>query len=152
MSILNLAPGESAIRPDRSRIALSHFCYRSRKTLTPQGPRKLPKLDVAGSTPVARSREFEELAPCRYGRRAAGASLVALGWRTWRASRLRRVAGARGPCWARIGDPSPGVTSTRVTLGLAHRYTPSLWTVGHQQHSSYLVATYIGDAGASSPA
>src|SRR5437762_12914487 len=38
-----------------SRIALSHFCYRSRKTLTPQGPRKLPKLDVAGSTPVARS-------------------------------------------------------------------------------------------------
>src|SRR5438094_6476889 len=38
-----------------SRIALSHFCYRSRKTLTPQGPGKLPKLDVAGSTPVARS-------------------------------------------------------------------------------------------------
>jgi hypothetical protein len=25
------------------------------KNLTPQGPRKLPKLDVAGSTPVARS-------------------------------------------------------------------------------------------------
>ena len=41
-----------------SHIALSHFCYRSRKTLTPQGPRKLPKLDVAGSTPVARSCEF----------------------------------------------------------------------------------------------
>ena len=39
--------------PDR--IALSHFCYRRRKTLAPQGPRKLPKLDVAGSTPVARS-------------------------------------------------------------------------------------------------
>src|SRR2546426_3294284 len=37
-------------------IALSHFCYRRRKTLVPQGPRKLPKLDVAGSTPVARSR------------------------------------------------------------------------------------------------
>ena len=37
------------------RIALSHFCYRRRKTLTPRGPRKLPKLDVAGSTPVARS-------------------------------------------------------------------------------------------------
>ena len=39
-----------------SRIVLSRFCYRRRKTLTPQGPRKLPKLDVAGSTPVARSR------------------------------------------------------------------------------------------------
>ena len=26
--------------------------------------------------------------------------------------------------WARIGDPSPGVTSSRVTLGHAHRYTP----------------------------
>ena len=39
----------------RRRIALSHFCYRRRKTLTTQGPRKLPKLDVAGSTPVARS-------------------------------------------------------------------------------------------------
>src|SRR5437899_10142537 len=55
MSILNLAPGESAIRPDRSRIALSYFCHRRRKALAPQGPRKLPKLDVAGSTPVARS-------------------------------------------------------------------------------------------------
>src|SRR5262249_11627166 len=38
-----------------ARIALSAFCYRRRKTLTPQGSRKLPKLDVAGSTPVARS-------------------------------------------------------------------------------------------------
>src|SRR5262249_3678972 len=37
------------------RIALSHFCYRRRKTLAPRWPRKLPKLDVAGSTPVARS-------------------------------------------------------------------------------------------------
>src|SRR5215510_1603644 len=37
-------------------IALSYFCYRRRKTLAPQRPRKLPKLDVAGSTPVARSR------------------------------------------------------------------------------------------------
>src|SRR5947209_17534387 len=79
MSILNLAPGESAIRPDRRRIALSHFCYRRRKTLAPQGPRKLPKLDVAGSTPVARSREFEELAPRRYEPPAGGGSLVALG-------------------------------------------------------------------------
>ena len=40
---------------DRGRIALSHFCYRRRKALAPQRPRKLPKLDVAGSTPVARS-------------------------------------------------------------------------------------------------
>src|SRR5262249_50612679 len=39
-----------------SVIALSHFCYRRRKTQAPQGPRKLPKLDVAGSTAVARSR------------------------------------------------------------------------------------------------
>src|SRR3989441_4142542 len=39
----------SHLRP----IALSRFCYRRRKTLAPQGPRKLPKLDVAGSTPVA---------------------------------------------------------------------------------------------------
>src|SRR5437870_7751546 len=77
--------------------------------------RQIPKLDVAGSTPVARSREFEELAPCRYGRRAAGASLVALGWRTWRASRLRRVAGALlGPhrrpepgCHLHSGDTRP---------------------------------------------
>src|SRR2546426_7284231 len=60
-------------------IALSHFCYRRRKTLAPQGPRKLPKLDVAGSTPVARSREFEELAPRRYEPPAGGGSLVALG-------------------------------------------------------------------------
>src|SRR2546428_234339 len=37
-------------------LRLSHFCYRRRKTLAPQGPRKLPKLDVAGSTPVARSQ------------------------------------------------------------------------------------------------
>ena len=42
-------------------IALSHYCYRRRKTFALQGPRKLPKLDVAGSTPVARSREIEEL-------------------------------------------------------------------------------------------
>src|SRR6266516_67952 len=39
--------------PRRRRIALSRFCYRRRKTLAPQGPRQLPKLDVAGSTPVA---------------------------------------------------------------------------------------------------
>src|SRR5437016_7852989 len=39
--------------PRRRRIALSRFCYRRRKTLAPQVPRKLPKLDVAGSTPVA---------------------------------------------------------------------------------------------------
>src|SRR5206468_2709996 len=32
------------------------FRWRRRKTLAPQGPRQLPKLDVAGSTPVARSR------------------------------------------------------------------------------------------------
>src|SRR6266516_1686475 len=52
--------GESWNWGNRSRrpcIALSRFCYRRRKTLAPQGPRKLPKLDVAGSTPVARSRE-----------------------------------------------------------------------------------------------
>src|SRR5437899_3203345 len=94
MSILNLAPGESAIRPDRSRIALSHFCYRRRKTLAPQGPRKLPKLDVAGSTPVARSREVEELALCRYEPRAGGGSLVALGSRSWRTSRRVAIVGA----------------------------------------------------------
>src|SRR5439155_15229400 len=40
---------------------------------------QLPKLDVAGSTPVARSREFEELAPRRYEPRGGGGSLVALG-------------------------------------------------------------------------
>src|SRR5207244_5309088 len=34
------------------RLSLSRFCYRRRKTLAPQGPRTLPKLDVAGSTPV----------------------------------------------------------------------------------------------------
>jgi len=50
------ANGEIAkIQADIGRIALSLFCYRRRKTLAPQGPRKLPKLDVAGSTPVARS-------------------------------------------------------------------------------------------------
>src|SRR5947199_6552513 len=43
-------------RSRRPCIALSPFCYRRRKTLAPQGPRQLPKLDVAGSTPVARSR------------------------------------------------------------------------------------------------
>jgi len=53
------ANGEIAkIQADIGRIALSRFCYRRRKTLTPQGPRKLPKLDVAGSTPVARSFSF----------------------------------------------------------------------------------------------
>src|SRR5439155_15429186 len=45
---------------------------------------QLPKLDVAGSTPVARSCEFEELAPCRYKPRAGGGSLVALGSRGFR--------------------------------------------------------------------
>src|SRR5438477_4197255 len=46
----------AALTPRRvGGIALSRFCYRRRKTLAPQGPRKLPKLDVAGSTPVARS-------------------------------------------------------------------------------------------------
>jgi hypothetical protein len=44
-----------------AKIALSRFCYRRRKTLAPQGPRKLPKLDVAGSTPVARSRESADI-------------------------------------------------------------------------------------------
>src|SRR5439155_862849 len=39
-------------------IALSYFCYRRRKTHARQGPRKLPKLDVAGSTPVARSSDI----------------------------------------------------------------------------------------------
>jgi len=51
--------GESWNRGNRSRrpcIALSRFCYRRRKTLALQGPRKLPKLAVAGSTLVARSR------------------------------------------------------------------------------------------------
>src|SRR5207253_1882704 len=47
---------KSQIEKSRDRIALSRFCYRRRKTLAPQGARKLPKLDVAGSTPVARSR------------------------------------------------------------------------------------------------
>src|SRR6266436_9306646 len=46
---------KSQIEKPRDRIALSRFCYRRRKPLVPQGPRKLPKLDVAGSTPVARS-------------------------------------------------------------------------------------------------
>jgi hypothetical protein len=32
-------------RTPRWTIALSRFCYRRRKTLAPQGPRKLPKLD-----------------------------------------------------------------------------------------------------------
>jgi len=41
----------------RRSIGLSHFCYRRRKPLALQGPRKLPKLAAAGSTPVARSRE-----------------------------------------------------------------------------------------------
>src|SRR5207253_915470 len=40
---------------------------------------QLAKLDVAGSTPGARSREFEELAPRRYEPPACGGSLVALG-------------------------------------------------------------------------
>src|SRR5713101_3774715 len=31
------------------------------ETLAPQGPRKLPKLDVAGSTPVARTHEVGDL-------------------------------------------------------------------------------------------
>src|SRR5262245_64149501 len=46
---------KSLIGSDRTRIALSCSCYRRRKTLALQGPRKLPKLDVAGSTQVARS-------------------------------------------------------------------------------------------------
>jgi hypothetical protein len=46
---------ESAIGTHRRGITLSRFCYRRRKTLAPQRPRKLPKLNVAGSTPVARS-------------------------------------------------------------------------------------------------
>src|SRR5438067_13090097 len=60
-------------------------CDRAAKNLARLGGRnsvvecQLPKLDVAGSTPVARSREFEELALCRYEPRAGGGSLLALG-------------------------------------------------------------------------
>src|SRR5437667_11253824 len=92
--------------PGAGRIALSRFCYR-RKTLARQGPRKLPKLDVAGSTPVARSREVEELAPYRYEPRVGGGSLVALGSRSWCASRLPGVAGAShaAPAWTSRRGP-----------------------------------------------
>ena len=38
----------------------------------------IPKLDVAGSTPVARSREFEDLARCRQEPGAGGGSFVTL--------------------------------------------------------------------------
>src|SRR5206468_6278830 len=69
---------KSQIEKPRDRIALSRFCYRRQKTLAPQGPRKLPKLDVAGSTPVARSREFEEVACCRQEPDGGGGSLVTL--------------------------------------------------------------------------
>src|SRR5206468_11458013 len=54
----NEAHGDGGCPYPRRRvggIALSRFRYRRRKTLAPQGPRKLSKLDVAGSTPVARS-------------------------------------------------------------------------------------------------
>jgi len=50
-------------------IALSHFCYRRRKTLAPQGSRKLPKLDVAGWTPVARSLNSRFFAALRVASR-----------------------------------------------------------------------------------
>ena len=55
-------------------IALSHFCYRRRKTLVPQGPRKLPKLDVAGSTPVARSFFLRRSRTCGAGCRGSSAT------------------------------------------------------------------------------
>ena len=51
--------GSRRMRKSRSRetvLRLSRFWYRRRKALALQGPRRLPKLDVAGSTPVARSR------------------------------------------------------------------------------------------------
>jgi len=48
--------GKSAIRRDRRGIALSHFCYRRRKPLVWQGPRKLPKLAVAGAPTESQPR------------------------------------------------------------------------------------------------
>src|SRR2546426_10144541 len=90
-------------------IALSHFCYRRRKTLAPQGPRKLPKLDVAGSTPVARSRESadfsrpSEVQREKPGRRASlGAGDV-----------NGRARVALGECWASQA-PRPRKTATEV--------------------------------------
>ena len=68
----NAPAGESAVSV-RARIAnlgvaerycVIPFLLPPPKNPCPQGPRKLPKLDVAGSTPVARSREFEDLARC----------------------------------------------------------------------------------------
>src|SRR5207247_731443 len=72
-------------------IALSHLCDRRRTALAPQGPRKLAKLDVAGSTPVARSREVEHLAADTRHRR----SLVAV-WQFVFQGRERARAQIRG--------------------------------------------------------
>src|SRR5439155_12562985 len=66
----------------RRHIALSHFCYRRRKTLAPQGPRKLPKLDVAGSTPVARSRENAEFSRRSVVGRVGASHSQPRGWRS----------------------------------------------------------------------
>ena len=70
---------------------------------------QLPKLDVAGSTPVARSREVEELAPSRYEPRAGGGSLVAVGSgsSTELVSGLFCDSGARG-----VGGACSGGTVT----------------------------------------
>jgi len=46
---------EIANRKRTERYCVIPFLLPPPKTLAPQGPRKLPKLDVAGSTPVARS-------------------------------------------------------------------------------------------------
>ena len=59
--------GKSRISRAARPYCVIPFCYRRRKTLVPQGPRKLPKLDLAGSTPVARSSSGPSLigAPSR---------------------------------------------------------------------------------------
>src|SRR5438876_11249159 len=63
------------------------YCRRSRRwiALLWRLLEQLPKLDVAGSTPVARSREFEQLAPLTLKSRAP---TVAVWWH------LDRVVGA----------------------------------------------------------
>src|SRR5439155_9908514 len=77
------------------------IAYRRRKLLAPRGPRKLPKLDVAGSTPVAHSREFEDLARCRQEPGVGGGSLVT------RCSRGLHAPGTPDSSRARPAPSSP---------------------------------------------
>src|SRR6266436_5161262 len=139
------------------RIALSRFCYRCRKTLAPQGPRKLPKLAVFGRPGSAAElpEEYQIVGGypldavgmarhpdlCGAGSRERGLALALFARAELTA--LERIEHAQHLVERRPADrsftPTKGVLPSASTMKVARSGTSSsLWTIPSALASSRL--------------